>query len=168
MKIYLCIFLLAAGFTAAAQPVKKVYAYAQVITPGMIRQRNIPDENGKTRPADPLSNTHYYIYTASTPGTILQYRQLWIRGRWYQVAAARAEKTPVNIEAPSAKELVPSTKLTITRIEPGDSLVQMPYRSKSLKELMKKAELIISYTWKGKSYHSSVKKITDLEKLHGQ
>jgi hypothetical protein len=52
-------------------------------------------------------------------------------------------------------------------MELGDSLKTGSKISASLKKMMGSLELILAYTWKGMTYYTSLKKIAELEPVHG-
>lgn len=164
---FLAVFLLL-GQAMPAQPVVKVYAYSQVITPGIVRQRDIPVENGSAPASKASAATHYYIYAVVSPAVSLQPRQVWIQGQWYTIGGSTIEKTPVQIEVPAPRVLVPATRQKVIQVEPGDSLPVIKKPSSALVKMMKQSELIFSYQWKGKLYYTPVTKITVLEKVHAQ
>lgn len=166
MKSFLTIFVFFFIARLQGQVPFRVYAYQQEITPGMVRQRDIPDEDeGKVRAADPLVNIQYYIYAAPLTKDSVVFKKIWIRGQWYAVAGRTISPTPVHQEVPVKKTLVPLQKRTTWQLHKGDSLGSSRYPSYLL-NLMKKNELIIAYTYKGKTAYLGVRKITVLEKLH--
>lgn len=166
MKSFLTLSLLLFSTLLRAQLPIRVYAYQQEITPGMVRQRDIPGENGDgTQPADPLVNTHYYIYAVTRPRDSVQFTAIWIRGQWYAVAGRTLSTTPVKQEVPVKKTLVPLQKGETWQLHKGDSLPPALFPS-HLYALKKKNELIIAYTYKGRNGYIPVKKISLLEKLH--
>lgn len=166
MKSFLAILVLFLSCPILGQVPVRIYAYQQEITPGMVRQRDIPDETGgRTREADPLVHLQYYIYAVTRPKDSLQFRGLWIRGQWYAVAGRTLTPTPVKQEVPVKKILVPLQKGENWQLHKGDSLPASRFPSR-LQALMKKNELIIAYTYRGKTGYIPLKKITRLEKMH--
>lgn len=165
MKSFLLLVALAFIFPAGAQPVTKLYAYSRVFTPGIVRQRDIPAENGNPAASKPLAVVQYYIYAKMKTPAGVQFRQVWINGQWYAIARTSNRKTPVQIETPSPKTLVPATSQKIMQIEPGDSLTIIKKPFAALASMMKKAALILCYAWKGKLYYIPLQTIPELEKV---
>lgn len=168
MKSFLLLVLLALAFPAGAQPATKLYAYSQVITPGIVRQHDIPAETGNHAERKPLAAVQYYIYAKMKTQAGVQFRQVWIKGQWYAIARTSNSKTPVTIETPSPKILVPVSKQKLVQIEPGDSLAITKKPFAALASMMKKAELILCYAWKGKLYYAALQSIPELEKAHAE
>ncbi len=154
------------GLLAGAQPVSKLYAYSQVFIPGMIPQRDISEEPGRS--IIPVrTNIIYYIYVKHNNSTLIQPKQIWIKGKWYKILRAPLVKTPIYSDQPGNKLLVPSTGYKVIQLQLGDSLAAVNKLPASVIKLKLNAELILAYNWKGNTYYSSVKNISELEPVHG-
>jgi len=152
------------SLAGAAQPSVKLYGYSQVSTPGMVPQRDIPNENGgtvKTRIYDSIIS--FFIYTRAS--VAIRPSQVYLNGKWQSATSLAISSTPVKSEQPVKKTLVPSTKLKVLQLLPGDLVSNMTISS-SLKKMMAVNELIVAYTWKGKKYYVPLKKITVLQPIH--
>lgn len=169
MKFWPLILSLQIHSLAFSQPAIRLMAYSQEITPGMIRAREIPAENGETGGSQENHVTlRYYIYAAISSGSAVQFTQCWIRGKAYAVAATVPEKTPVIIEQPEKRTLVPKTTRKVFRLEPGDNLSLPEKHTAYFNSLLAKNELVLEYNWKGHHYYATLKKFSRLGKLHGQ
>lgn len=133
----------------------------------MVRQNDAPDENGGQPIASPRFVTTYYIYTACSPITVISPIAIWIGGKWDTITSASIVKTPVMIEVPENKQLVPATKLAVKQIAIGDSLRKPMFISPGLQKMMKENEVLIYYIWKGKKYYLKLKKLVVLDPVHG-
>jgi len=168
MKSFLFLLFLIGSRVVEAQPEVSIYAYSQVFTPGMIRQRDVPAENGSVPVKAALSVIQYYIYVAVSPSASLQLKEIWIKGQRYKIKRVTVVQTPVKIETPSVRVLVPASRQKVIKAEPGDSLPVIKRPFPALKKMMKQSELIVSYSWDGKVYFTPVRKITVLETVHAQ
>lgn len=167
MKTIIIISSLIISQAAFAQLNVKLYGYSQEVTPGMVPQRDIPDENNGGRVLKtPAVTTFYYVYTRTS--VLIQPDEIWIGGKWHVATTKLVKATPVVTEYPAKKTLVPFTKLKVQLIERGDTLTNTAFITPALKKMMTANELIISYTWKGKKNYAALKKLTVLETIHGQ
>lgn len=155
-------------FAVQAQPVTGLKAYSQAFTPGMIRQRDIPGEQGGSSTRESLEKIQYYIYALMNPSSQVRFKTVWIRGKWFSVKGSTVQSTPVEAGRPKNTILVPATSQKVMQIETGDSLQKAPVLFPALKKMMKQSELMIGYEWKGKMYYRSLSKIVELEKIHGE
>lgn len=166
-SLFLGFFTLIALGTMA-QPVTGLKAYSQAFTPGMIRQRDIPGEQGGSHSREALEKVQYYIYALMTPAARVSFKSVWIRGNWLAIKSTSLQKTPVEAGHPKNRILVPATRQQVMQIEVGDSLQKAPVLFPFLKKMMQQSELLIGYEWKGKMYYRSLSKIVELEKIHGE
>lgn len=165
MKWTLAILLTLLLQPVFSQPVIKLYGYSQETFYGMVPQRDIPSENGETRPKKPNSTINYYLYVAVNASTKITPLKIFIKDQWYEARNSKQVKTPVFIEMPFKKTLVAATKMKVLQFQKADSAtVSKP--SSTLKKMMKQSELILSYSWKGRIYYTTLKKITILEPVH--
>lgn len=173
-KISLFLLLIISGLYAFAQVSVKLYAYSQVVTPGMA-PKGVIDENGNsstvnTKKESPIS---YYIYAAYNSSTKISFGEIWIKGKFYNSQIRNIDSTPVvltneNIPANPAKEiLVPVTKLKVISIAPGTSKNSSLASASWFINMTKQNDLIVSYIYKGKKYFIGAKKIKALQPVAG-
>ena len=102
--------------------------------------------------------TTYYIYSLQPYNCYFPPIAIWI-GENGIPSQASIVNTPVMIEVPENKQLVPATKLAVKQIVIGDSLrkphVHLP---RLVQKMMKENEVLIYYIWKGKSITPKLKK----------
>src|SRR5689334_7720013 len=87
----------------------------------------------------PNQTTVYYIYVSASKTTSIQPKKIYVKGSWYNIASFKTVKT----------DLVPVKNTKVSQIELGAPLQKGSSSS----------ELIISYSWKGHNYKTSIKKI---------
>ncbi len=168
MKKGLILFGILIGEVVTAQPALKLYAYSQVFTPGMVPQRDIPGENGSKPVNRPISVVNYYIYLSMSPSVAIQPVEIWVRGHGFNIKKIFSVKTPVVAEGPEKKVLVRGTRQKVQQIGLGDSLVITAGSSAALQKRMRNADLVLAYSWNGKTWYGSLKKIITLPPLHGE
>jgi len=172
MKKLCFLFLITISISAIGQPPVKIFAYSQIITPGTIPKR-ATDENGNRINTKKESPVNYYIFASYNSSSKISFNEIWIKGKFYNTQIKNIDSTPiVNINEtipgkPVKEELVPAVKGKVISIVPGQtkksSLIKTPW----FINMTKRAELIVSYTYKGKKYFISVKKIKMLEPVAG-
>jgi hypothetical protein len=148
--------------SACAQPLVKIYGFSQLFTPGMI-PTDMNDEKGRAK--RPRTNTNYYIYLSLPAKETIKVNEMRIGQQWYKLLGATSVKTPVYIEQPVKKLVVAATLNKVLELQKGDSSATV--RNLLLTKDLANAELIVSYTWKGKTFYISKQKITVLEPVHG-
>lgn len=168
MKSFLMTCYLFTTLLTNAQIPVNVYAWSQVFKPGIVVQRNLPSENGNPPVIKPATVTQYIIYVAHSYKEPLQLKKLWIKGTWYRLQKVIVVNTPVVTEQPESITLIPATRRKVIRAEPGDSLAAGQKTFPALSSMMKRAELIVVYVRKGKTYYLPLKKITALNPVHAQ
>lgn len=166
MKIGLPIIAIIISVAGFAQPSVKLYGYSQLYIPGMVPQREIPGENGGKEVRTSFTTTNYYVYIRSS--VLLQPQEIWIGGKWHAAARTLIKSTPIIGEEPQKKTLVPFTNLKVQQVELGDTLSNSLAITPTLQKMMTANDLIISYTWKGKKYYATKKKLIVLEPIHAQ
>jgi hypothetical protein len=171
-KNFLLLTLIISGLSTFAQPSVKLYAYSQVVTPGMV-PKGVIDENGNTVNIKKESPINYYIFAAYNSSIKISFGEIWIKGKFYNTEIKNVDSTPVvltneNIpQNPSKEILVPATKLKVISIVPGKTKNSSLARSPSFIKMTKRAELIVSYIYRGKKYFIEIKKIKLLQPVVG-
>ena len=172
MKKIWFLFLGLPSCSVWSQPPVKIYAYSQVERPGIVPAR-IMDENGHLINTKKEPPVNYYIYGAFAVSAKIGFTEIWINGKYYKTETAAIDSTPVisiNYDIPAApfKEiLVPSAKLRVISITPVGSPVPEPVRTSWFRNMVKHAELIVSYFYKGKKYFTGINKIKKLRPVAG-
>ncbi len=162
-KILLLLFtpLSLYGF-AQKTPIAKLYAYAQLVTPGA-RPQGAITENGKEQPAKPTERVSYFFYAEQLRSTVAVFTTVWIKGRAYAVRADTVTSPAEMItgEATGQKkiELAPATKHKLWLISPAAENKKPPKPGAVLQKLINKNELVLVYRWKNKLYYYPVKKL---------
>ena len=153
----LCLF----SFTRE-QPFINVYAYAQATLSGK-RPQTISGENGEQITLTARENLTYFIYAEYPTQEKFTVNTLWIKGKPYKVKTDSIQKTPIEIKGNDSKKitLVPLTANNILSLSPGSQLSIKP-RCR-LRKMLKKADLVIAYTYNGKTRYYAVAKIKELE-----
>jgi hypothetical protein len=152
-------------------PVVKVYAYAQSVVSGVNPNNKAIDESGKEIKAIPKSRLNYLFYLEQKKSATIQPTTIWIKDKSYSITYEEVKQTPVELSGSNLMndkkkmELVPKTKnkvlkLTLTGVFEDQAII-----SSTLKKLIAKNNLVISYNWKGKTYYATIKNIKMLEPL---
>lgn len=167
MQKLLLILLLLSGLVSSAQPALSLRAYKQAVAPGTVpvgvSENSSPGAEVRKRIA-----TRYYLYLSHSPKTAIQPQRLWIGKKAYMVEVEPVAKTPVehvnrNIPArPVTTVLVPRSSQKVVRLKPGAATEAAPLPA-SARSLIETSELVVSYTWKGKTYYKALDKITVLD-----
>jgi hypothetical protein len=145
-----CLFI--AGLVSC-QPVSKLYAFSQEHTPGMIPE----GEMGGSR-----NRTQYFIYvTQSVPSAKIQFTRIRINNQWYKVNTVDTLGSPVYLEQPEKKLLVPRTRQLVLQLNLGET-ASAPFRAVSTK-----AKASVYYIYKRKNYTVSCMVIQKLPAFLG-
>ena len=168
MKNFLVTGILFLHLQAVAQPPVQLYVYAQVFTPGIVPQRDIPSENGRSAVNRPSAITQYYIYVATAASVSILPEKVWIRGQWYKINSSAVVRTPVKTDFPVPVQLVPSLQKKVLQLEPGDTVPAIRRPFASLAKMIRNDEFILRFVWKGKVYYRSMAKISVLDPVHAQ
>ena len=172
MKRVCFLFLMAASIPGLSQPVVKIYAYSQIATPGII-PKGVTDENGNRINTKKEPAVNYYIFASYSSPAKINFSEVWIKGKFYNVRIKKIDSTPViNVnetipDKPVKVELVPASKGKVLSIIPAETKKSSLIKTSWFINMTKHAELIVSYTYKGKKYFISVKKIKILEPVAG-
>ena len=155
--LMLCLF----SFTRE-QPFINVYAYSQATLGGKKPQTSF-GENGELITPKARENVNYHIYAEYLSQEKFTVSALWIKGKPYKVKADSILKTPIETRGNDSKKitLVPLTTNNILLLSPGSQLSIKP-RCR-LRKILKKAELVIAYSYNGKTRYYAVAKIKELE-----
>lgn len=146
--------------------VKKVYAYKQASIPGIIigsDDNDIKEKDDKKE--EPVQNFNYWFYLSVQKKEKVTITGLWIDGRQYGIKSETMASLPIK-------------KVIYTGVEKNDTTVMVPFTTNKviliypsgilhggLKNTLRYAsqnELVIRYSWKGKTYYTTVKKIKEL------
>jgi hypothetical protein len=166
MKKYLLFFsLIIIGSGIHSQPSVKVFGFEQESSPGTVAA-NVKDENGNPiRKA--ATQKHYFIYLTVKQKHRLIPRQVFISGEAFSVETSMIEQTPirhVNNNIPGGPEqttLVPKTNNKVIELKIADPL--QVERTSKLQKLIRKNDVVVSYTWKNKGYFAVLKKLKKLD-----
>ena len=159
-------FLFAISVSCFSQ-VKKVYAFKQASVPGNIIANNENDikENNGTKQAERKQNFNYWFYLSIPKKEKVTITGLWIDGKQYEIKQDSITDLPVK-------------KIIYTGLQKNDTIIMAPVTSNKVilvypggvkKDDSKYAlnfartnELVIRYTWKGKTHYTTIKKIKEL------
>lgn len=145
-----CLFLSGLAFS---QPISKLYVYSQEHTPGMIPEGE--SSGSRTR-------TLYSIYvTQSQLSAKIQFTRIRIDNQWYKVSTIDTLGSPIYMEQPEKKLLVPRTKNLVLQLNLGET-ASAPFRA-----LSSKAKATVYYIYKGKNYMVSCNGIVKLAPFLG-
>ncbi len=166
MKKYLLFFsLIIIGTGIHSQPSVKVFGFEQENSPGTVAA-NVKDENGKpTKKA--ATQKRYFIYLTVKQKHRLIPSQVFINGEAFSVESNMMEKTPiqhVNNNIPGRIEqttLVPKTNNKVIELKITDP-VQVE-KTSTVRKLIRKNDVVVSYTWKDKRYFAVLKKLKRLD-----
>ena len=164
--IILLFWLLAVSIIGYTQ-VKKVYAYKQASIPGTIigsDETDIKEENGDKKTGR-KQNFNYWFYLSVPGKNKIAITGLWIDRRQHEIKSEPVTDLPVR-------------KIIYTGLEKNDTIIMAPVTvnktilvypgsirnndSKYALSLAKTNELVIRYSWKGKTYFTTIRKITEL------
>ena len=162
--IFTGIFLMLSLLTfSQTSPLIKVYAYAQSTLPGI--KPGVSTNEKLRQPA--RENVNYYFYAEYLNNENFTAITLWVKGNPYLVKTDSIKHSPVETTGNDSKKitLVPVTSNKLLLLQPGSILNSKP--TASLQKMMKKAELVITYRWKGKIKYYPVYKIKMLEVVAG-
>ncbi|HEY1115404.1 MAG TPA: hypothetical protein VGE66_17650 [Chitinophagaceae bacterium] len=167
MQKLLLVLTMFSGLVCSAQPSLSLRAYKQAVAPGTvpvgINENSSPGAEVRKRIA-----TRYYFYLSYSPKTTIQPQRVWIGKKAYTIEVEPVPKTPVehinrNIPThPVTTVLVPRTSQKVVRLKPGAATSATPLPA-SARTLIETSELVVSYTWKGKTYYKALNKITVLD-----
>lgn len=167
-KILFTGFFLTTMIFSVAQkhPLINVYAYAQATLSGT-KPRTSSGENGNQITLASRENVNYFFYAEHSAQEKFSVTSLWIKGTAYGAKADSILKTPIEITGNDFKKitLVPATVNNVLILSPG-SQVNLK-RGCRLRKMLKKADLVITYIYNGKTRYYAVSKIKDLEVVPG-
>jgi hypothetical protein len=152
-------------------PVVKIYAYAQSVVPGVNPNSKAIDESGKEINVEPKSRQNYLIYLEQKKSAAIQPTTIWIKDKNYSLSYDEVKQTPVELSSSNLMndkkkmELVPKTKNKVLKLILTGVIEDQAIISTTLKKLIAKNNLVISYNWKGKTYYAALKNIKMLEPL---
>lgn len=146
--------------------VKKVYAYKQASIPGNIigsDDTDIKEKNDKKE--EQVQNFNYWFYLSVPKKEKVAITGLWIDGRQYGIKSEMMTSSPIKriiytgVEKNDTTVMVPFTTNKIILVYPSGI---KPGVSKNALSYARQNELVIRYSWKGKTYYRTVKKIKEL------
>jgi hypothetical protein len=157
------------GLIATSQSgLKKVYAYAQGIMPGIKQDVQVIEGGEPSKPATEITETRvsYSIYAEQSGPYKVIFKTAWIKGKAYPVKADKMI-TPVEMKVEEEGSdgkiiLAPASQQPVWVLTPGTLFSKQPVVGASLRKLVAKHELVLVYTWKNKVYYYPVKKIKNL------
>lgn len=164
IPISIILFVIVSGFVQIKPPVKKIYAYKQASIPGIL-PIHLEEKDAVKRP-ERKQNYNYWFYM-EMPGTEkIIITGLWISGIRNDIKEEIVDDLPVKkiiftgVEKNDTTVMVPLTRNKIILVYPsgGSKKTTAEYAL----NLTKTNELVISYTSKGKTYYTSVKRIKEL------
>jgi hypothetical protein len=171
-KIFIPIIFLFAitsfGFIQVKPPVKKIYGYKQVSIPGILpknAEKNGIQPTGKTKPKQ---NYNYWFYLKISKPEKIKITGLWIGGIAYNIKAETIDQLPVKkIILTGTKKndttiMVPYTKNKVMLVYPSGESINELIKTNPLKNIAMANELVIAYSWKNKTYYSTLKKLKEL------
>lgn len=145
----------------AGPPVKKIHAYKQASIPGM--------KPGLPVKTERKPSFNYLIYLEIRIGKEVSFSEIWIDGQKQKIRTEDIEHTPVTktIFNGSGKNdtttLVPFTERKVILVYPSGLPDNPASDSKKLNRLAKKNDLVIVYTYKGKTCFARARSIRELE-----
>ena len=160
----ICLSIISANSSAQ---VKKVYAYKQATISGNIiaNDENDIKENNGSKPAERKQNFNYWFYLSIPKKEKVTITGLWIDGKQYEIKVDSITDLPVK-------------KIIYTGLQKNDTIIMAPITtnkiflvypngtknndSKYALKYTKANELVIRYTWKNKTYYTTIKKIKEL------
>ena len=152
-------------------PVIKIYAYAQSVVPGVNPNSKAIDESGTEIKVKPRSRVNYLIYLEQRKSASIQPVNIWMKDKMYIIKYEEVNETPVELSSSNLlkdkkkMELVPKTENEILKLTITGEVHDKGKSSSTLQKLISKNDLVISYSWKGKTYYAALKNIKMLEPL---
>lgn len=159
---------LLAGIWVYAQPSLALYGYKQKVFPGTVPV-GISEDGNQSAQVAPRVTANYFLYLVAPKGETIQPVLVWINKKAYTVKVETVTRTPVehvnrNIPArPVTTVLVPKTTRKVVRLVPASLADASVKPSSVVKKLMGTSELVVSYKWKGKTYHKALKQLKELD-----
>lgn len=166
VKLILAVCFVAVTAVSTAQ-VKKIFAYKQACIPGNIistEDNDIKEKNG-VNSTGPTQNFNYWFYLSIPKKENVTITGLWINNHQYDIKSETVSNLPVKkiiftgLEKNDTIIMVPATSNKILLIHPSG---KKQSDSKYALNLSRQNELVVRYTWKGKIYYATVKKIKEL------
>jgi len=160
-RVFIPAILLAimiSGFTQVKPPVKKLHGYKQASIPGIL-------PTGKTKPKQSFS---YWFYLEIDKTEKINVTGLWIGGIPHDIKAETITGFPVKkivftgMEKNDTTIMVPFTKNKVMLVYPSGESRDTIIRSKYINNLAQVNELVVRYTWKNKTYYTTLKKLKEL------
>jgi hypothetical protein len=164
--ILLVLFCIAGSFVSAQKtPVIKMYAYTQSVLPGQ-KKNIIVNENGNTQEQTTPKKMNYFFYAEKKKQEPIKIAGIWMYGKKYLVIVSPATNTTVeistNAETSGKITFMPAEDNEFLQILPGYATTKGTNLPSGLKKMVQQNELVLIYTWKGKTWYFPVKKIKNL------
>lgn len=146
--------------------VKKAYAYKQANIPGTVigsDDGDIKEKNALKK--EPSQNFNYWFYLSIPKSEKITVTGIWINGNQYKAISESITHLPVKkivfsgVEKNDTLIMAPATTNKVILTYPGERTTG---DSKYASGLARSNELVIRYTWKGKTQYTTVKKIKEL------
>ena len=156
----------ASGFIQVKSPVKKIYGYKQASIPGILPNYSEENDIKPTGKKKPKQNYNYWFYVELPKTEKINVTGLWITGIQHELKSETVDNLPVRkiiftgTDKNDTTIMVPSSKNKIMLIYPsaesnfGDSKYAL--------NLARLNELVLRYTWKNKTYYTTLKKLKEL------
>lgn len=140
---------------AQTRPLKKLYAYSQASLPG--KKSNYPIKVKET----------YRLFVTVAPKEKIAITGIWLKNYYYSCATKiiAVKQVILNNSNYEKKVLVAKTSNTVIEILLTKQINPAPRPGSALGSLLQSNEVVLVYTWKGKEYFSTLKKITMLEPI---
>jgi len=156
----------ASAFIQVKPPVKKIYGYKQASIPGILPNYSEENDIKPTGKNKPKQNYNYWFYVELPKTEKINVTGLWITGIQHDLKSETVNNLPVRkiiftgTDKNDTTIMVPLSKNKIVLVYPsGESKLG---DSKYALNLARLNELVLRYTWKNKTYYTTIKKLKEL------
>ena len=166
--LFIFMFSSTSGITQVNYPVKKVYAYKQASIPGIIPNYSGDTDakpSGTTVKVERKQNFAYWFYLSIPKKERITITGLWIDGKQYDWRSETINDLPVKkiiytgLGMNDTIIMAPVTSNKIIQVYPLSKKTSDP---KYVLNLARTNEVVIRYTWKGKTLYTSIRKVKEL------
>jgi hypothetical protein len=168
IPIGLFLIVIISGFTQIKPAVKKIYGYKQASIPGILPTYSEENDTHPTGKTKRKQNYNYWFYLEILKTEKINITGLWISGIPHDIKAETINSLPVRkiiftgVDQNDTTILIPATKNKVMLVYPSGESKDKRISSNYIKQLTKANELVIRYTWKNKTYYTTVKKLKEL------
>ena len=147
------------SFTQVTTPIVKGYAYLRESTPGIVPK--VVGEDGKESIQSDTKVQSYQLFIEYKKSTTIKPNKIWIKGVAYKVRVENVASTPLLFKT----NTVGNTYLTDTLVTKTNNKVMQLLPDGELKPLPKSKpknatdNIIVEYSYKGKTYRYTFKEI---------